>query len=168
MIMEILSSAGFGTAIGALFGWLNKREERENMKLQFQHKIDLIKSKTDASVQLANISIQETKAKTQQLMEEWDARAFARSQESSSKFADGMKAIVRPAVLALLMYQTYLILSTLDQMVGGIAGLPAKDVVDLFRTAVLSILSLTSTAVGWYYGSRTSKQFDKMMNRMEN
>lgn len=166
MILDILGSAGFGTAIGALFGWLNKREERENMKLQYDHQVNLIKANTDAAVSLAAIKIDEIKAQTTKLMEEWDARAFERSQQSSGAFSEAMKAIVRPAILALLMYQTYLILSSLDAMVGGIAGLPAEDVVSLFRTAVLSILSLTSTAVGWYYGTRTSKQFDKMMNEM--
>lgn len=166
MILDILGSAGFGTAIGALFGWLNKREERENMRLQYDHQVNLIKANTDAAVSLAAIKIDEIKAQTTKLMEEWDARAFERSQQSSGKFAEGMKAVVRPAILGLLMWQTYLVMSALDGMVGGVAGLPAEDVISLYRTAVLSILSLTSTAVGWYYGSRTSKQFDKMMTEM--
>mgnify|MGYP000424559358 CR=1 FL=1 len=166
MLLDILGSAGFGTAIGALFGWLNKREERENMKLQYDHQVNLIKANTEATVQLANIKIEEIQAKTKQLMEEWDARAFERSQQTSGALAEGLKAVVRPAILVLLMYQTYLILDSLDTMVGGVAGLPSEDVIGLFRTAVLSILSLTSTAVGWYYGTRTSKQFDRMMTEM--
>ena len=34
-ILSILGSAGFGSVVGGVFGWLGKREERANMKMKY-------------------------------------------------------------------------------------------------------------------------------------
>ncbi len=55
-LMDVLGSAGFGAITGGLFGWLGKREERENMKMKFDHDLNMLQAKTDATIEVANYS----------------------------------------------------------------------------------------------------------------
>ena len=97
------------------------------------------------------------------MVQKLEAKAFQVSQKVSSKFAGNLKALVRPIILGVLMYQTYIILSSLETLTGGLTAFAPADVLGLYRIVVLSITGLTATAVGWYFASRTSKQFDTLV-----
>lgn len=161
-IMDILQSAGFGSLLGGIFGWLSKREERENMKLKYDFQISMLEAKTNATIEVAKMGIEEAKTAGALLVEKVEAQAFKESQKTSAIGAT-IKAIVRPAILAVLLYQTYIILNSLEELTGGLGSLPPADVVDLYKITILSIIALTSMAVGWYFAARTSKQFDKLL-----
>jgi hypothetical protein len=159
-LLTLLSSSGFGAITGGVFGWLSKREERENMKIRYQHQVELIKAKSEAAVQTAEIN-----HKTQIIeVEKEETRAFGESQATTSSVAEVLKSIIRPAILAALMYQSYIIFQSLEKISGGVETLPAADVLGLYKIMVLSITGLTSVAVGWYFAQRTSKQFDKLLD----
>lgn len=164
-LMDILGSAGFGTIIGGVFGWLGKREERENMKMKFDHDLAMIKAKTNASVEIAKMSIEEAKNAGELLVEKYEAQSFSKSQETSTVWAANLKSIIRPIILGLLMYQTYLIIGTLEELSGGIKAFDKNDIMSLYKIVVLSVTSLTATAVGWYFAARSSKQFDKLLDK---
>lgn len=167
MIMDIIGSAGFGTVVGGFFGWLGKREERENMKMKFNHEVSMLKAKTAAAAAAAKLSIEQAKVAGSLALEKVEAEAFVESQKVTSKWAEGIKSMVRPVILALLMWQTYTITQSLESINGGLEGLPAEDVLGLYRIIVLSITGLTATAVGWYFAARSSKQFDKLLERWQ-
>ena len=165
MILDILGSAGFGSVIGGVFGYLTKREERENLKMKLSHDLNMLKAKTDATLQVAKINMEQAKVAGELAVEKLDARAFKESQKSVGKIAEGLKSFVRPVILGLLMYQTFLILSNLKEITGGLDALPVEDVVGLYKVVVLSVTGLTATAVGWYFAARSSKQFDRLIDK---
>ncbi len=165
MILDILGSAGFGTIIGGVFGFLGKREERKLLSEKNDHALNYMKAKTDAAIAVAKMGIEEARVAGAMVVEKIEAQAFSNSQKSSSPFSDAVKSFVRPVILGLLMYQTYKILSSLEVLTGGLAGVPSADVIALYKVVILSVTGLTSTAVGWYFATRSSKQFDKLLDR---
>jgi hypothetical protein len=166
MILEVLGSAGFGSLLGGIFGWLNKREERENMKMKFEHDIAKIQAKTNARIEIARMSIEEAQVAGELAVEKEEAKAFSKSQITSS-IGDTIKAIVRPVIVGLLMWQTYQVHNSLEALTGGIQGLSSDDVMALYKVVVLMITGLTCTAVSWYFAARSSKQFDKLLDKWQ-
>lgn len=162
-LLTLLGSSGFGAITGGFFGWLSKREERENMKIRFEHQVALIKAKSDAAVIVAGIEKEKAVAIGAIEVEKQETLAFTESQKTISSFSEIIKSLIRPAILGVLMYQTYLILVTLENLTGGLAGLPPAEIASLYKIVILSITGLTSVAVGWYFAQRTSKQFDKLL-----
>ncbi|MBL4699788.1 MAG: hypothetical protein JKX85_00885 [Phycisphaeraceae bacterium] len=164
-LLDVLGSAGFGAVTGGLFGWLGKREERENMKMKFGHDLAMLNAKTDATIEIAKMGIEEAKNAGALLVEKIEAAAFEVSQKSTSKFSDTVKSMIRPVILGVLMYQTYSILGALEQLTGGLSAFKPEEVLGLYRIVVLSVTGLTATAVGWYFAARSSKQFDKLLEK---
>ena len=162
-ILDILGSAGFGSLLGGVMGYLTKREERVSIKMKLDHDIEMIDAKTNASIEIAKMGIETAQVAGQLLVDKIDAKAFEVSQKSSGVVGDVIKSSVRPIILAILMWQSYSIINNLETLTGGIESLPAEDIIGLYRVVVLSITGLTATAVGWYYAARTSKQFDKLI-----
>jgi len=165
MILDILGSAAISSAIGGIFGFLSKKEERASMKMQLDHQVMMVKAKTDATIEVAKMGIEQAKVAGALAVEKVEASAFESSQQPRGKFSEMLKSIIRPIILGVLMYQSYVILSSLEALTGGLQTLPEEDIVALYRIVVLSITSLTATAVGWYFAARSSKQFDKLLEK---
>ena len=164
MLLELLGSSGFGALTGGLFGWLGKKEERKNLEMQLKHEIELMQTKTDSQIKLTQANINLTKAEAQSEVEKSEARAFEESQKVISGFAENLKSVIRPAILGVLMYQTWILMTSLETLTGGLESLPAAEVLALYKVVVLSITGLTSVGVGWYFSQRTSKQFDRLLD----
>jgi len=164
-LLDVLGSAGLGSIVGGVFGWLGKREERANMKMKFDHDLNMLNAKTDAAIEVAKMGIEEAKNAGLLLVDKIEAKAFERSQKSVSNFADNIKSLIRPIILGLLMYQTYMIIDSLETLTGGLESFKPEEVLGLYRIVVLSVTGLTATAVGWYFAARSSKQFDKLLDK---
>ncbi len=167
IILDILGSAGFGSLLGGVFGYLTKREERANMQMKFNHEVDMLEATTDSQIRLSEAKIEETRVAGELDIEKEETKAFTESQKSKTDFSEYVKSCVRPLILIILFYQTYRILSSLEEITGGLEVLPPSEVLDLYRIVVLSVTGLTATAVGWYFAARTSKQFDKIIGRWD-
>jgi len=165
LIMGIVGSSGFGVITGGIFGWLGKREERENMKMKFDYDIAKINATTDSRIRTAEIGMKTAEVAGELAIEKVEADAFVESQKSSHKWSDLIKSLIRPVVLGLLMYQTYLIIESLEAITGGLQGFSSDEVLSLYKIVVLSVTGLTATAVGWYFSARSSKQFDKLIDK---
>ena len=164
-VLDVLSSAGFGTLLGGVFGYLGKREERENMQMKFNHEVSMVKAKTDASIEIAKMGIETAKTAGLLAVEKVEASAFVASQKTVSKISDVIKSMIRPVILGLLMYQTYLIINALEAIMDGLSGFTSTEILALYKIIILSVVGLTSTAVGWYFAARSSKQFDKLLDK---
>ncbi len=164
-ILDLVSSSGVGAIVGGVFGWLGKREERENMQMKFNHEVNMIQAKTNASIEIAKMGIQEAVEAGKLAVDERDSQAFADSQTSVSKWRDTIKSMIRPIILGLLMYQTFKIIQSLEAITGGLESFKPDEVLGLYRIIVLSVTGLTATAVGWYFAARSSKQFDKLVEK---
>jgi hypothetical protein len=65
------------------------------------------------------------------------------------------------------MWQTYQVHNSLEALTGGVGGLSSDDVMALYKVVVLMITGLTCTAVSWYFAARSSKQFDKLLDKWQ-
>ncbi len=137
-LMAIMSSSGVGAITGGLFGWLNRREDRKARE-------------SDQKFELKRIDAQST-ADTGAS----EARAFEESQKTVSSVGGAIKSAVRPLITSALLFMTYNILIELETITGGIASLPSDQAAALYRDITLNIISLTATAVSWWFASRPS------------
>ena len=135
-LMTIMSSSGLGAIVGGVFGWLNRREDRKARRADQEYELKRISSQSNADVKGS------------------EARAFTESQKTISKFADAVKSAVRPVITGALLYMVWGILQELERMTGGITSLPATEAAALYRDITLNIISLTATAVSWWFASR--------------
>lgn len=136
--MTIMSSSGIGAITGGIFGWLNRREDRKMHESNQQFELQRLERQSQADTATS------------------EARAFEESQKTISKFADGVKSAVRPLITGVLMFMMWGILQELERMTGGISSLPPEQAVKLYREVTLNIISLTATAVSWWFASRPS------------
>ena len=139
-IVSILSGSIGGSLIGMVGGFLNRKEERKKQKEDNDHTFRMVKENANADQQGS------------------EARAFEESQKSLSPKADFIKSLVRPVITFLLLYQCYLILTSLEAITGGLESLPVDMTLDLYKTIVLNIISLTATAVNWWFASRPASR----------
>jgi len=137
-LMTIMSSSGVGAITGGIFGWLNRREDRKTRKADQDHERSMIGLQSEANVK------------------ENEADAFVESQKTLSRVGGAIKSAVRPVITGALLYMTYGILVQLETITGGIPMLPATESAKLYRDIVLNIISLTATAVSWWFASRPS------------
>ncbi len=145
LISDFLSSAGFGAIAGGFFGWLSKREEREKVKILNKHEIDMLEHTTQRDVLLAEKQV-----------ERQEVQAFVESQKPISQFGEAVKSMVRPTITAVLLFITYDIYQALDKLTGGVASLPAEQQYLLYKMLIQNIITLTATAVSWWFASRSS------------
>lgn len=135
-LMTIMSSSGVGAITGGIFGWLNRREDRKARQADQEHERSMVGLKANADTQAS------------------EARAFEASQKTISKVGDAIKSAVRPVITGALLYMTWGILQELESLTGGISSLPPDQAVALYRDITLNIISLTATAVSWWFASR--------------
>lgn len=135
-LMTIMSSSGVGAIVGGVFGWLNRREDRKARQADQEHEIRRIGVQSNAKV----VGL--------------EAQAFTESQKTISRIADAVKSIVRPVITGALLYMVWGILQELERLTGGITNLPATEAAALYRDITLNIISLTATAVSWWFASR--------------
>lgn len=139
-IVSILSGSIGGSIIGMVGGFLNRKEETKNRKLDNEFQLAMLTAGANANQQ------------------DSEARAFEESQKTTSKFGDAIKSLVRPVITFLLLYQCYIILTSLEAITGGLSTLPGEMTLDLYKTIVLNIISLTATAVNWWFASRPASR----------
>lgn len=137
-LMTIMSSSGVGALTGGIFGWLNRREDRKAKAADQQFELERIRTQSTADSSAA------------------EARAFEESQKTIIKVGDTIKSAVRPVITGILLFMVWGIMQELERMTGGISSLPPEDATRLYRDITLNVISLTATAVSWWFASRPS------------
>ena len=139
-LSSILASSAAGSLIGGVFSWLNRKEEAKERASEREFKIAMVGANANAA-EMAS-----------------EARAFEESQKTIGSVGSAIKSAVRPVITAVLLYQTYMILTGLETIVGGIEALGDGEALQLYRDIVLNIISLTATSVSWWFGARPSNR----------
>jgi hypothetical protein len=140
-LATVLASSGAGSIIGGIFGLLGRKEERKAREADYKFKLESMRLGGDIAIETT------------------DAQAFLESQKTISKFGGAVKSAVRPIITGFLLWQCYVILTSLESITGGLESLPADITLELYRDIVLNIISLTATAVNWWFAARgTSKK----------
>lgn len=164
MILELLGSAGFGTLLGGVFGYLSRREETKTLEMKLSHDRSMVDVRANAKIRLSKAKVEEIQVQGEQEVLTEEAKAFTRSQKTSV-IGETVKAFIRPIILGVLMYQTYLVFTALERLTGGLESIPQDDLMGLYKIVILMITGVTSTAVTWYFAARSSKQFDKLLDK---
>ena len=138
VLMSVMGSSGVGALTGAVFGFLNRREDRKSRE-------------SDQKFELQRL----TKASEMEVVSS-EARAFEESQKVISPVGEAIKSAIRPVITGFLLFMTYGILADLEATVGGVETLPVEEATKLYRDITLSIISLTAMSVSWWFASRPS------------
>lgn len=164
--MGFLGSGSVGTILGVVGGYITKREERKFIKEQGERDLALQAENNRHEKEMASINQEHAVLQSERVMSEKEWDAFIEGQSNSTPLSENIKAIVRPLVLVVLLFQTYLLLQMFD-----IEGVKlnelytAEQIATLHQTVIYTILSLTCMAVSWYFTQRTSKSFDEALRR---
>ena len=157
-LMDVFSSTGFGAAIGFLGNIVQRYQEIKLIKIQNEHEATMLTARTDAQLKLADKDIEKTEVQGRMKLLLEEAKAFRESQKQANAYG-----WVRPFITIYLVTLSTAITIAVWEMVDGLQSLPAADMVPLLRIVILQVLALTSLAVGWWFGSRTSKSFNSLM-----
>lgn len=134
-VMEVAQILG-GSIVGGVFGWLNRKEDRKAAEAKYAHEANMITLQANAT---------ERKA---------EGEAFSNSQISLSKVGDAIKSAFRPIITVVLLYTCNDIITSLDTITGGLSSLDSDKLINLYEVVVLNVMSLTATAVSWWFASR--------------
>ena len=137
-IMTILGSSTVGGIVGGVLGIFQRREDRKYQELQNKFELERIKHESVADVATA------------------EARAFEHSQKPDPSIGGIIKSAVRPILTAILYYQVYVLIISIESLTGGLSSIDSSELIELYRTIVLSVLSLCSMATSWWFASRPS------------
>lgn len=160
-LIDLISSAGFGSIIGLAGGLFTKWMEHKSIQEKNNHEINMMNARKNLMVETAKIGMETAEVAGKLAIEQVEAKAFEVSQKTSG-FGKSVKAIMRPIIIVTLGYFTWDIYTTVDTMVGGLDSLPSDDLINIYKIIILSILSLFTMGVSWYFAQRSSKQFDKL------
>jgi len=163
-VLDLFASAGFGALTGGVLGFLKTRQETKNLELKQNHEVSMLKATTAANIQLADKQIESNKVKGELAIGKEEAIAFTYSQKTTS-FGEAVKSLIRPLITGALLYVSYQLLVNINILVGGLESIPQKELLGLYKIVVLQIFGLTGICVGWWFATRTSKGYEKMMDK---
>lgn len=156
MILSILGSSAFGTALGSFFQWLNRKEERASLAEKNRHDEAMQTLANSQAIALADKGIEAAKEAGKTAVEQEEAKGFTESQKPSviSAFSEALKSWVRAIIVAyLLALCTYLAVE-INSLVGGLSSIPVDQLTEMYREIIAQSFTLLSFAVGWYYAAR--------------
>ncbi len=137
-IMAVLGSSTVGGIVGGVMGIFQRREDRKYQEQQNEFEIRRIKHEFIAGVATS------------------EARAFEHSQKPDPSIGGIIKSAVRPILTGILYYEVYVLIIAIESLTGGLSSIDSGELLDLYRTIVLSVLSLCSMATSWWFASRPS------------
>ena len=137
-IMAVLGSSTVGGIVGGVLGIFQRREDRKYQEQQNEFEIRRIKHESIAGVATS------------------EARAFEHSQKPDPSIGGIIKSAVRPILTGILYYEVYVLIIAIESLTGGLSSIDSAELLDLYRTIVLSVLSLCSMATSWWFASRPS------------
>jgi len=137
-IMAVLGSSTVGGIVGGVMGIFQRREDRKYQEQQNEFEIRRIKHESIAGVATS------------------EARAFEHSQKPDPSIGGIIKSAVRPILTGILYYEVYVLIVAIESLTGGLSSIDSAELLDLYRTIVLSVLSLCSMATSWWFASRPS------------
>ena len=170
-ILSVLTSSGLGAIVGAVGGWMGKRENRLLKSLEFDHNIKAAEIETkqmalefDHALQLADKQIEQTQTEGDIATDIAETEAFAQGLKiqqikSGSSIVDAIRFLMRPIITVyMLIIATYFAYS-IHQLVEGIEVLGILQLVDMYTQIISQIFFLTITCVSWWFSSRGDKFF---------
>lgn len=162
-LIGFLGSSAFGSITGSLFAWLNKREERAELKAKHEHEQAMATINNAQALALADKAREGMREAGEQAVYKAEADAFVVSQQAANqkptgKIAEIIWSSVRPVITLWLLIATTLITIRLGRIIGGFDAIPIVDVLSIWKSVISELLALTGYAVGWWFGARGSSK----------
>lgn len=154
LLLQFLGSSAFGTALGSLFSWLNRREENKDKQNLRLHEQTMAKLQFDQQVTLAEKKLVEISESGRVAVEAEEAKAFTASQQVVNGFSEILKSWARLVFTAVLLYQCIRISADVGKLVGGLEKMPMDYLVEQYKFIIGEFFCLSGTALGWFFAAR--------------
>lgn len=155
----------FGSAIGGLFSWLNRKQDAKEAKAARDHELALYDRQEAANASEREFELDKLDAEHENKVGEINTRGQWRGLEASygldlvsehcSRWVNNIKALYRPLLTTLLVIATWVIIYWLmnaDQEI-----LSGENVNALVKYCIMSVAYTASTAAMWWFGDRALK-----------
>ena len=154
-ILSILGSGAFGSALGSLFQWLNRKAEIQAKSAEYKHAEAMIDLQNKQAIALADKAMQQTREAGEQTVAKIDADAFVESQKAPTvPIGEILKSWVRTAIVAYLLLLATFLAMKVGRLVGGLESLDTAVLMPLYADIVAQVFFLVNLAVSWYFGAR--------------
>ena len=154
-ILSILGSGAFGSALGSLFQWLNRKAEIQAKSAEYKHAEAMIDLQNKQAIALADKAMQQTREAGEQTVAKLEADAFVESQKAPTvPIGEILKSWVRTAIVAYLLLLATFLAMKVGRLVGGLESLDTAVLMPLYADIVAQVFFLVNLAVSWYFGAR--------------
>lgn len=154
-ILSILGSGAFGSALGSLFQWLNRKAEIQAKSAEYKHAEAMIDLQNKQAIALADKAMQQTREAGEQAVAKVEADAFVESQKAPTvPIGEILKSWVRTAIVAYLLLLATFLAMKVGKLVGGLESLDTAVLMPLYADIVAQVFFLVNLAVSWYFGAR--------------
>lgn len=163
ILLALFSSSGIGSIVGLVGGLANRyadykfkakdqefellklREDREYMKEEYAHKIQITSVEANKEIEIAGYEAME------------DSYSFARTTREDG-FVDQFSKFIRPLLTLLFFFSSLYIFYEVSLLVSQIdVPLSAPEVLSLYKTSIEWILFQAGVAIGWWFAMRPGK-----------
>lgn len=152
-ITAILASPVLGGITGVIGTYLQKKEELKLIKEKNDHEFNMTKV-------LSENRIKETQAKSEADDKRLEGEAFLASQgDNKLEMGATIRSAARVVITAYLLVLVTWIGYEVNNHLGGLSALPEKDLLEIGKHLVASVLYLSTTAVVWWFGQRPTSTF---------
>lgn len=154
-ILSILGSGAFGSALGSLFQWLNRKAEIQAKAAEYKHAEAMVEINNKQAIALADKAMQQTREQGEQAVAKVEADAFVESQKAPTvPIGEILKSWVRTAIVAYLLLLATFLAMKVGRLVGGLESLDTAVLMPLYADIVAQVFFLVNLAVSWYFGAR--------------
>ena len=154
-ILSILGSGAFGSALGSLFQWLNRKAEIQAKAAEYKHAEAMINLQNQQAIALADKAMQQTREQGEQTVAKVEADAFVESQKAPTvPIGEILKSWVRTAIVGYLLLLATFLAMKVGKLVGGLESLDTAVLMPLYADIVAQVFFLVNLAVSWYFGAR--------------
>lgn len=154
-ILSILGSGAFGSALGSLFQWLNRKAEIQAKAAEYKHAEAMIEIGNKQAIALADKAMQQTREQGEQTVAKLEADAFVESQKAPTvPIGEILKSWVRTAIVGYLLLLATFLAMKVGKLVGGLESLDTAVLMPLYADIVAQVFFLVNLAVSWYFGAR--------------
>lgn len=154
-ILSILGSGAFGSALGSLFQWLNRKTEIAAKSAEYKHAEAMLELQNKQAIALADKAMQQTREAGEQAVAKVEADAFVESQKAPTvPIGEVLKSWVRTAIVAYLLLLATFLAAKVGRLVGGLESLDTAVLMPLYADIVAQVFFLVNLAVSWYFGAR--------------
>lgn len=154
-ILSILGSGAFGSALGSLFQWLNRKAEIQAKSAEYKHAEAMIDLQNKQAIALADKAMEQTREAGEQAVAKVEADAFVESQKAPTvPIGEILKSWVRTAIVGYLLLLATFLAMKVGRLVGGLESLDTAVLMPLYADIVAQVFFLVNLAVSWYFGAR--------------